>query len=755
MALPPAPGPAPAAGPQPARPPGTVTLEADAVQGIPDGHTEARGTVVLQRDGLEVRADHLRLDQPGNRVRAEGAVEARRGADRFTGSAFDLTLETEVGSLLSPSYFFAITGAGGTADRIDFLGPSRALVTAGSYTSCPADGSGDPDWLLTARRVRLDFTANEGIAEGAVVRFLGLPILALPALSFPLTGERKTGWLPPSVNVDTRSGLDLSVPWYWNLAPDMDATIAPRIMTRRGLAVATELRHLGVDRRGTTTLDLVARDALTGTSRWAFGGAHDGRLVGDVDWHARWLRASDDAYWKDFARGLPTTTPRLLPVDAGLQRTIGDLTTYVRLQGWQVLQGSDPAGRIVAPYQRLPQIGARWMPSDADPMAAGGLRLEAEAEFSRFVLPGNATDGGRPDGDRLHALVSAAWPLRAAGLAVTPRLSLNTATYALLGDVGRRTGSAGLLTGGSRSIPTFSLDAASVLERDATLLGRAVRQTLEPRVLYVRTPSVDQSRLPNFDAAPRDFNFESLFAENAFAGIDRVSDADQLTAGLSTRVFDAADGGELLRLAVAQRLLFRDQRVTPEGPVLSQRVSDLLLLGSTRLFPAWVLDAGLQYSPELGSATRTLVAGRFSPGPFRTVSAAYRFTRGSTEQIELGWQWPLAGAHRHALLRRGGGARCAATWYGVGRLDYSLRDSRVTDALIGVEVDAGCWIARIVAERQSTARNEANTRLLFQLELVGLARLGSSPLQALKDNVPGYQLLRSGGAADGTRHPAP
>lgn len=733
----------------------TIYLQADRVDGVPDRFTEAAGQVQVRRADVRIEADRVRVDRvdSADRLRAEGRVQAERGGDRFTGSVFELDLAKDEGFLLSPTYFFELTGAGGRANRIDFLGRNRVRATAASYTSCPMDGSGDPDWLLTTRSVRLDFDANEGIAEGAVLRFMGVPFLALPVLSFPLTSERKSGWLPPALNLDTQSGLTVAVPYYWNIAPHLDATFTPRVLTRRGLALDSEFRYLDHERRGIVALDLIARDTLTGEQRYAFGGNHDGQLGGAGQYHARWLRVSDNAYWKDFSRSLLSTTPRLLPTDFGVERRWGDWTPYARVQRWQVLQDADPAGRIVAPYQRTPQLGVRWAPE-----WSSGWQAELETEFNRFTLPRSSLDGQRPDGDRWHAVGSIAHTWAVAGARITPKAAVNAAAYRNLnGPLGPVDASAGLPpqsaieVRASRVIPTLSLDGATTLERDALLFGRPTRQTLEPRLLYVRTPFRAQSTLPNFDAAGRDFNFESLYSDNAFSGIDRVSDADQLTAGVTTRVFDAADGGELLRLGIAQRLLFRDQLVTPDGTRLTQRFSDALVVGTTRLVPNWTLDAGVQYSPEVGASVRTLLGARFSPGPFRTVSANYRFTRGVTEQVDFGWQWPLAGAHPDALSRRwsgrgngaGSGKDCSATWYGVGRLNYSLRDSRVTDSLLGVEYDSGCWIGRLVAERLSTGRGQATTRLLFQLELVGLSRLGANPLQVLKDNVPGYQLLRS------------
>jgi LPS-assembly protein len=279
-----------------------------------------------------------------------------------------------------------------------------------------------------------------------------------------------------------------------------------------------------------------------------------------------------------------------------------------------------------------------------------------------------------------------------------------------------------------------------------------VRQTLEPRLFYVNTQYHDPIGQPNFDSSPKDFNFDSIFTENAFSGVDRVSDAHQFTAGLTTRVFDPVTGAERLRLGIAQRYLLRDQLITPDGEPLKQRFSDLLLLGATTLIPAWSLEASLQYRPETDRITRSTVAAIYSPGPFRTVSATYRLMRGQSEQVALGWQWPIYGKTpdeaKSAARSNGGGGNCTGSWYGVGHLNYSTSERRLIDAIVGLEYDAGCWIGRVVATRTSTGASEATTRVLLQLELVGLSRLslGSNPLQVLKDNIPGFRLLREGRA---------
>jgi len=274
------------------------------------------------------------------------------------------------------------------------------------------------------------------------------------------------------------------------------------------------------------------------------------------------------------------------------------------------------------------------------------------------------------------------------------------------------------------------------------LFGRTFRQTLEPRLFYVDTPYRGQNELPNFDSAIKDFNFDSIFTENAFSGIDRVSDSNQVAAGVTSRILDPDSGAEALRVGLAQRYRFRSQRITPDALPLTQRFSDVLVFGSTSLVPRWTFDASAQFNPDRHRIEQSLAGFRYSPGPYRTLGLTYRLTRNLSEQLEAGWQWPIYGQPAGERARGNGGGNCSGTLYTVGHLNYGMRDSRLTDAIVGFEYDAGCWIGRVVVERLSTGRSEATTRLLLQLELVGLSRLGSNPLKVLKDNVPGYQMLR-------------
>jgi LPS-assembly protein len=720
---------------------GPVSLQADLIRGRPDIDLVAEGNVELQRGRLTIRTDSLQYDNVEDRARARGRVAISTAAgDRFSGPELNLRLQRFEGYFLQPEYHFARTGAGGRAERIDFIDSDRAQLTAATYTSCTIDGSGTPAWLLTTDRVKLDFETNEGIAEGAVLRFLGLPILAAPVLSFPLNDARKSGWLPPSINLDSKSGLEVQAPYYWNIAPQRDATLAPLIYTRRGVGLNSEFRYLEDLHRGELNTHWLPEDRVFGDSRYALQWQQRGQDVAEVPasslrWGHAGLRVSDQTYWKDFPRALDSLTPRLLPLATYVERELplAGLQTmlYARTQHWQVLQDADPLALITAPYHRLPQLG--WRGTGRLPGWEGGLALDFEAELNHFTLARNDAGTARPEGWRAHALGSLSQTWRTPGAWLTPRLALNLANYrtdSAMSD-GRRSA--------SRAIPTLSIDGGLVFERNASWFGQALRQTLEPRLLYVNTPLRQQATLPLFDTAAKDFNTVSVFSDNAFSGVDRVSDAHQITAGVTTRLLDPSSGAETARLGLAQRYLLRDQQITPDGVPLTQRFSDLLLLGSAHLSQRWTFDAALQYSPETRRTTRSVLSARYSPGPLRTLAASYRLSRGASEQIDLGWQWPV---YRGNAAAAGSGAACSGTLYGVGRINYSVRDSRITDSLAGLEYDTGCWIGRIVAERVSTGRAEATTRLLLQLELVGLSRLGSNPLQVLKDNIPGYKLLR-------------
>ena len=736
---------------QPGKPGGkpALVMSAGTVSSQMDQRAEARGNVELRYGELLMRADTLDYRIPEDLARAKGQVSISQRGNVFTGPELQLYVSRFEGEFLTPSFFLGSVGGAGKADAIRFQDATHLSAEGATYSSCPVVEGQEPAWQISARKLSMNLDANEAEAEGAVLRFQGVPILAAPSLSFPLSSERKSGWLPPNIFLDNRSGLEFGVPYYWNIAPQRDATVTPFIMTKRGVGVDSEFRYLEPGHVGQVNVDLLPNDRVFGSSRWALKLNNQGNF-GDWRYRLKSERVSDDDYWKDMSRRVDSQTPRLLASDFSLNRqrelSWGVVETYARVQHWQNLQGTDTTAQFASPYQRSPQIGVR-LTTAADEAVLDSFRpwgrkarLEGslELEYNRFDLPVSALAGqAGSGGQRVHLLGHVAAPLGGEAWWLIPRLQVNAATYDLaqpLSD-GR--------TRMSRTIPTFSIDHGWVFERDTSLFGRDYRQSLEPRLLYVNTPFRDQASLPNFDSAGKDFNFDSIYTDNPFSGIDRVADLHALSVGATSRWVNTVQGEEVLRLGAVQRVLFRDQRITPDGVPATQRFSDLLLAAAARLNERWWADGTVELNGQ-SQAVRSVMRARYSPGPYRTMSLAYRLARDQSEQVELAWQWPIYG---QPVETRGasasGGATCGGAWYSAGRVQYSLRDKRLTDSVAGFEYDAGCWVMRFGVERLSTGRAETNTRIMLQLELVGLSQLGSNALKVLRDNVPGYRRLSS------------
>ena len=709
-----------------------IILRAREVRARPDLDAVAEGDVEFRRGAVVIHADRLSYDQAEDLARATGQVVISRDGNVFSGPELQLRVERFEGFFRAPTYRFARTGAGGKASIIEFVDDQRSFARDATYSSCTVEDDQDPAWILRAGELQIDNEASEGVARDAVLRFYGVPILAAPVFTFPLNEERKSGLLPIGLGIDNRSGFQVALPYYWNIAPNRDATFTLQTSVRRGLAVDSEFRYLEPSYFGSAALRYMPWDKEEDRSRYSLRADHEGNLPLGGYVQLRVMRVSDDNYWKDFPGDVKSPTPRLLQNELLLTRPFADWSTYARALRWQVLQTTDPTTQIIPPYDREPQIGARYAA-----LWRGGFDTSFETEFNRFANPDDRYLASRQGGLRVHAIGSIGRPFYSPGWTVTPRFSFNAAAYSY--DQPLLDGS----RSAARTIPTVSLDSAWAFEREANFFGRTFRQTLEPRLFYVNTPYRGQNELPNFDSAIKDFNIDSIFTENAFSGIDRVSDSNQLAAGVTSRILDPDTGAEAARFGLAQRYRFRTQHVTADALPLTQRFSDVLVFGSTTLVPRWTFDASAQFNPDRHRIQQSLAGFRYSPGPYRTLGLTYRLTREFSEQLEAGWQWPIYGrpAGERAKASNGGG-NCSGTLYSVGHLLYSMRDSRLTDAIVGFEYDAGCWIGRVVVERLSTGRSEATTRLLLQLELVGLSRLGSNPLKVLKDNVPGYQLLR-------------
>ena len=692
----------------------------------------------LRQADVAVRANVLRYDQPGDHLNAHGDVVLRRGGDRFEGPTLSLELERMRGTLERPSFHLLSNDAYGEASRIDFIDADRSIIQNSSLSTCKRQPGPTwlPDWVLTSQSLEIDQAQDTGTARGALVTFKGVPLLPIPYISFPLSERRRSGLLPPTPGLDSVNGFEWTQPIYWNIAPSHDATITPTLMSKRGINVASEWRYLEPAWSGELHLDGMPADALRPGRRWGLSWQHRGGwrlpLLGSAtDVYVNFNRVSDDDYWRDFSRAYEPMAQRLLPQDLSLRWSGASWSMLARALRWQTLQ--DPGAPIVPPYDRLPQLAWRWTP--AMPL---GLQAQVELDTTHFIADTERT--GQPNAQRDLAMLRLARRWDSSAAYVEPRLQWQGSRYRIDAPIANSSHDASL------QVPTFSLDAGLALERPVRWWGRALRQTLEPRLLYVNTPYREQSQLPNYDSAAYDFSFATVFTENAFIGHDRVSDSNLLTLGLTSRLVDVEDGSQVARFGLAQRLRFKDQRVVlPGTEPVAERLSDLLLSGGIDWDPSWSVDGTWQFNPKTSQSTRVIWSARYHPGAYRTLMAAYRYQRDASEQLELGWQWPLNGPQGLASWLGQSGEGSTGRWYGVGRLNYSMREGKLVDSILGLEYDAGCWLGRVVLERQQTGLAQLAQRVIVQLDLVGFARLGVSPLRSLKDNIPTYQNLRERG----------
>jgi LPS-assembly protein len=710
-------------------------LFGERMSGHADQETVVEGQAEMRKPGTVVHADRLEYNNQTDRAQATGNVRINRGGNVFEGSKLDLEVDAFRGFFLEPRYEFLQNNAHGDASRADFLDNQHTEVQNATYTTCrrKPGPSWMPDWVLRAANISFDTEEDVGVAHGAYLEFKGVPILPVPALSFPLSDKRKSGILPPTIGVDTVNGTELSVPYYWNIAPNLDATITPSLMTARGVDVGAEFRYLEPTYSGVLRANYMPSDKLRDADRWGAAVVHNGTLdtdVGAVSYALNINRVSDDNYWRDFPRASGSLTQRLLPGTASAAWGQGPWSLTASVQQWQTLQ--DSTAPIVPPYDRVPQLTARYAQVNDQ-----GFDWSVEGDFTKFQADRSLTQ--QPNAQRIYGLAQVSRPWLGAAGFVIPKLQLHTTAYQFDNAL-----SDGSMSADS-TVPTFSLDAGLVFERDTNYFGRDLLQTLEPRAFYVRTPYRNQSMLPNYDTGANDFNFATIFTENAFGGHDKISDNDLLTLGLTTRFLDAGSGAQVARFGVAQRFRFEDQLVTltPSTEPARSGFSDVLVGAAFNINQRWELDSTVQYNARTDKSVRSTVGVRYSPSNYRVINAAYRFQRDVSEQVDVSWQWPLNDLWGDKGQDLGAGrGQGEGRYYAVGRMNYSMNERRLVDTLLGVEYDAGCWLARVVVGRVATSADSATDSIKFELEFVGFTRVGVSPLQSLRSNIARYQNLR-------------
>lgn len=683
--------------------PSPVFIEAGQISGTADQDMTAQDHVSLRRWGQNVASDWLYFDQKSSELLAVGKVYLQRGSDQFYGDELYLLDPEQRGYLNQARYQIAKKqqSAQGDAKIVRFMGQDQYRVEEGRYTTCTAPR---PDWWLNVKELELDYTREVGIARQATLRLFDTPILYLPWLDFPLSNNRKSGFLPPVIT--TGANASLGIPYYWNIAPNYDATLTPRWFQKRGLALNSEWRYLQPQYTGELRFEWLGNDQLLHRDRHGVSWQHLQQVNDRLRFSWNVQHVSDNDYFRDLSDKISATSQTHLPREGQLEYQGGWWNLLLKGQTYQTLQ--DGKNWVNTPYRRLPQLALTAMP----PRVAG-LQFLWQSDYTRFSHPTDI------NAKRLFIYPQVSLPIEYSYGFFIPKVGWQSTRYTY-GENNRQN-----LADNNRNLPTFTLDMGLNFERPWDINGQTFTHTLEPRLYYVRMPYRDQSQIPNFDTANLDFGFAQIFSENQFNGLDKVNNANQLTAAITSRLLDAEDGSERLRVAVAQRLYFTDQNVKLDGSTQkTDSRSDLLALVGGKVAPFWFVDAGWQYHPASGKTQKANLLARYQPENGKVLNLGYRYTRDELRQLDLATQWPLGGR-----------------WYGTGRINWSLPEKRLVEGLAGLEYNGGCWVFRAVAHRFVTGVERYNSGVMFQLEFNGLSQIGSNPLETLTRNILGYQKI--------------
>ncbi len=689
-------------GPPVSDPGAPLRIEAGTISGGLNGPTElGNGISFTYRDGA-VTAEQARMDPNDDSVDVAGRVTFEN--DDFEIFADDAHYDRDVEMLSFGAAGFNLPKrpARGSAESIQVTAAQRMSLTNLNFTTCPED---DVDWELLARELEINSEEGFGTARGVKLRFKGVPILYAPYFSFPVDDSRKSGFLTPHIAERERTGLDITVPYYLNLAPNYDLTLEPRYMSKRGVQVSSDFRYMLPRTAGTMSFEYLPDDDRTNTTRRYVNLQHETtfaerwQLVTGVE------EVSDVSYFEDMGDSLSVTSLTHLNrfLDIGYFGQRWSLNT--RFQNYQTIDALIPD--IDRPYERVPQMvfEGRW--------GAGIVGFMSQTELVNFDRE-IGTTGWRFDSTNELSL-----RFGGVGAWVTPAVAVRQTNYWLDNQA---PGTDDMPT---RQVPIGSLDTGLRFERDAGREDGWI-QTLEPRMLFVHIPFEDQTALPVFDTILPDFNLVQLFRKYQYVGPDRIADTDQVSFGLTTRLISNSTGRQRIAATIGQTRYQDPQRVTLPGEIAAVRdrsdyVAELVLNLSSR----WNLDLGYQWSDETHSTVRAETRVEFRPQDDRLFGFGYRQREGILEQGDLSLVWPIGDS-----------------WRVIGQYSYSLLEKEPLEQFVGLEYEACCWRARLVGRRyiiRSTGQTDST--ITVQLELKGLAQRATAPEDLLDRGILGYRSL--------------
>jgi LPS-assembly protein len=690
-----------------------VTIVADRVDY--NRNTEVidlRGGVEVTQAEQRLEADRSTYDRRSGDLQATGDVFLDSPGLRIQGDRADFNLVTKEGRIGMARYRLS-GGANllGTAEEAEILPDGLSRYRNITYTTCPP---GNADWSVRARDLKLDQEDGMGYARHARIRVGTVPVLYTPYLFFPIDDRRRSGFLIPSFGSSDATGTDVSIPYYWNIAPNMDATITPRLMSTRGLMLGTQLRHLTGFQEMEVNAQVLPEDrrARDEGMRGAVRVLQRGQLGPGWSSSVDFASVSDDRFLQDFGNQLDSTSLRNLGQRGDVSYAGDGWRMLTRVQQFQTIDPAIPAAN--RPYGQMPHVELDLYPQRWENL----LEYSLDGQYDFF------DHGSKVHGSRLVAVPSLRMPLRRAFGYIVPQARLYVSGYDLT-DV-----SPGQPARQTYIIPSLDLDSALVFERETNWFSSEALQTLEPRLYYVLTSFEDQSNVPLFDTTLLDFSFASLFRPNRFTGYDRIGDENRVTLGLTSRTIANQSGRELFRASVGQIYYFQDRQVQLIGqPADDQLRSSVAGELAASLSETWSARASAQWNPSDAEQSweKRVLQVRYASDEGRLLNLAYRFNFPDQELLryedtEVSFAMPVGSEVRV-----------------VGRWLYSILSEETLEAFAGIEFGRCCWKLRLLGQHLQTAgQDSGNTSVMLQIELAGLGSFGNQIDTLLERGIYGY-----------------
>ncbi len=717
---------------------GPVTAIADQAEYWLDDRAELSGNVEIRQGGRVIHTDQATLYTDSGDAELAGGVVIRDADVIARGESAVANVDRRDATLGDAEFVLLANEFRGRARTVHKTAEGDLEVRGSRFTRC---APGNDSWRVNAGRLDIPEDAVFGTARNARLSVAGVPVFYTPFIRFPVSDERVSGFLFPGIGYSNEDGLDLSLPYYWNLAPNYDATLTPRLISDRGVGLESEFRHLS--RWQSTTLsgaflnsddlydgvferddfeDINGSDAgFEPADRWLYGIEHRGR-IGRFSTYVDYTAVSDRDYFRNLGTDLAVSSEIQLERRGQITYRIPDLTVRLWAQRFQRL---DEIAQ--EPYRREPELELDYrLP------LPGPLRWSVTAEWTRFERDiARASGLDAVTGKRSHVQPQLRLPLRWMWGFFDAEAGFRYTDYDLDAPDGLTLGTA-FDESVTRSIGFGSVGGGLYFDRDLRLFGRGLTQSLEPRVYYLYQEFADQSQIPLFDSSVLDFGFSQLFRNNRFAGFDRIGDANQLSVGVTTRFADAATGREYLRASVGQIAYFENRRVTLRGaPTADERQSSSALAAevSAALARRWRVSGAVVYDPHDDTVDQARFGLSYRSDRRHVFNIGYRKrVRDMIDQTDLSVYWPLS--RRVGLI---------------GRWNFDLESRRTIEGFGGLEYNDCCWQIRVLARRfldSPTGRNFANVDpdegIFVQIVFKGLAGLGTKVESVLQRGIKGY-----------------